>query len=45
MLKVVAFMRQVANGCKMGKTWDGSHIAAALMPLLFCGKEISLLIK
>ena len=45
MLKVVAFMRQVANGLQMGGNFGTAHVAVS-MPLLFIvGKEISLLIK
>ena len=43
MLKVVAFMRQVANGETLGRL---TYIVVVSMPLLFIvGKEISLLIK
>lgn len=48
MLKVVAFMRQVANGLQMGGNFGTAHVyrVAVSMPLLFIvGKEISLLIK
>ena len=47
MLKVVAFMRQVANGLQMGGNFGTAHVyRSSLMPLLFIvGKEISLLIK
>lgn len=47
MLKVVAFMRQVANGLQMGGNFGTlTYIVAVSMPLLFIvGKEISLLIK
>lgn len=47
MLKVVAFMRQVANGLQMGGTLGRlTYIVVVSMPLLFIvGKEISLLIK